>query len=100
DDQSNNRRLLSDAVVVALVDLGLSKRIANELAKKYGSAHIAEKIDFLTFLQETAPDKVANPRGWLRKAIEEDYGPPDGYRSAAQRAAEAQRQHEQQVQLA
>jgi len=38
------------------------------------------------FLQEERPATVANPRGWLRKAIEEDYGPPDGFVTAEERA--------------
>ncbi len=48
-----------------------------------------EKVDFLAYLQDEDTTKIKSPRGWLRKAIEEDYSPPDGYKSAAQRAAEA-----------
>jgi hypothetical protein len=102
DDQSNNNRGAEQEtdVVVALVKLGMGKRVAKGLARQYGAKRIAEKIAYLAFLQEAKPDKIASPRGWLRKAIEEDYGPPDGYRSAAEREAEAKREQEQQAQLA
>ena len=44
------------------------------------------------------PDQVKNPRGWLRKAIEEDYGAPDGFVTAEerQRQAEAAEQRRQE----
>lgn len=84
------------AVVVALVNFGLSKRVATGLAQKYSLDHIEAKIDYLTYLQHQTPDKLTNPRGWLRKAIEEDYGPPDGYKSSADREAEAQWERELQ----
>ncbi len=47
-----------------------------------------EKIDFLAYLEEVHPNKVKNPRGWLRRAIEENYGAPDGYLSPQERAAQ------------
>jgi hypothetical protein len=59
------------------------------LAKQYSLERIEEKLSYLDFLQREQPDKVQNPRGWLRRAIEEDYGVPDGYQSAAERAAAA-----------
>jgi hypothetical protein len=36
-------------------------------------------------MQEEQPDQVRNPRGWLLKAIEHDYGPPAGYRPREER---------------
>jgi phage replication O-like protein O len=74
-------------VVVALVDQGLGKGIATKLAQAYPADLIEQKIDYLAYLLETNPAKVENPRGWLRRAIEEDYGAPDGYLSPTARAA-------------
>lgn len=86
-------------VVVALVNQGLGKGIATKLAQTHPADLIEQKIDYLAYLVETNPTKVENPRGWLRRAIEEDYGAPDGYQSPAERAAEAQRLAEQQARI-
>jgi hypothetical protein len=59
------------------------------LARRYSRRRILEKIDFLRYVQETTPAKIKKPRGWLRRAIEENYSAPDGYKSQQQRAAEA-----------
>jgi DNA-binding Lrp family transcriptional regulator len=87
------------AVVVALVNQGLGKGIATKLAQTHPADRIEQKIDYLTYLLETNPTRVENPRGWLRRAIEEDYGAPDGYRSPEERDAEARRQAEQQARI-
>lgn len=68
-------------VVVALTKNGISKRVATQLSTRYQADQIREKIAFLHFLQETNPEKVKNPQGWLRRAVEEDYAPPEGYHS-------------------
>jgi len=84
-------------VVVALTVQGIAQKVAERLANRYSQPRIAEKIKFLEFLKETDPQKVKSPQGWLRRAIEEDYAAPDGYKSAADREAEAaekQRRHE------
>ena len=70
------------------------------MASRYKEARIFEKLEFLEYLLETDPDKVKKPSGWLRRAIEEDYGKPDGFMSKAEReaaqAAENQRLRDQQ----
>lgn len=75
-----------DAVVVALIERGLGKRVARQLVDQFGHDRIGEKLAFLDFLEEAHPDRIKNPRGWLRKAIEEDYGAPDGYLDPESRA--------------
>jgi hypothetical protein len=120
EDHNNNS---SDSpapsdVVVALISQGISEKVAKRLAGHYSKERIEEKITYLTFLNHEQPDKVQNPRGWLRRAIEEDYGPPDGFVTAearvrleaeaaeqAQRAEAIEQQHqafaaEQQAQQA
>ena len=82
------------AVVVALVGEGLSKTVAQQLAGSHEKPVILEKIAYLHYLQAEKPDQIQNPRGWLRKAIEQDYGPPDGFVSEEERkriAAEEKR---------
>jgi hypothetical protein len=74
-------------VVVALTTLGLADGVVQRLTTRFSRARILEKIDYLAYLEEYHPGKVKNARGWLRRAIEENYGAPDGYVNAADRAA-------------
>jgi hypothetical protein len=92
----------AEQAVVALMDQGISKKVALHLAKKYSRDQIEEKLDYLAFLQTERPEAVLKPCGWLRKAIEEDYAAPDGYKHATEREAEALRvrqSEEEQQQL-
>lgn len=69
-----------------MIERGLGKRVARQLVDQFGHDRICEKLNFLNFLEEVHPDRIKNPRGWLRKAIEEDYGAPDGYLDPDSRA--------------
>jgi hypothetical protein len=73
----------------ALIAVGIAPRVAQRLASRFSPVRIEEKLRYLDFLQADQPEKVQNPCGWLRRAIEEDYARPDGYRSAQEIAAEA-----------
>ena len=82
-------------VAQTLHDSGVSPRVAVELATTYPEAHISAKVEFVQWLLEKHSPLVGkNPAGFLRRAIEEDYSPPRGYRSLAQRQAEEARQQE------
>lgn len=87
-------------VVVALTDRGITPSVAQRLAKRHSEQRILEKIEYLEFLLDAAPDKVTNPKGWLRRAIEDDYAAPDGFQSKAERQRVAQAQREQEERLA
>ena len=90
ENPANNNSSAAPAhrnVVVALADQGIAEKVAQRLTSHYSPTRIEEKIDYLRYLQAEAPAKVKNPCGWLRRAIEEDYSPPDGYKSPADRAA-------------
>ncbi len=70
---------------------GISPDVANDLAATYPDAHILEKLDLVQWLEEHHPKLVqANPAGFLRRAIERDYMPPQDYLTPAQREAAAQ----------
>lgn len=78
----------SDYLVVALIERGITDTVAKELAKKYPET-IEEKIDLLDYAIKTNSSSVSeNPAGWLRRAIEEDYKPPKGYKTPTQRKEE------------
>jgi hypothetical protein len=76
----------NQAAEQALLAVGIGPKVAQRLASRYRAERIAEKLDYLAFLQEERPDTVQNPRGWLRRALEEDYGPPDGFITKEERA--------------
>lgn len=86
-------------VVVALLNQGIAKNVADRLASRYSQERITEKIEFLAYLIDTEPQKVKSPQGWLRRAIEEDYAAPDGYLSAAEREAKAAEEQHRQLAL-
>jgi DNA-binding MarR family transcriptional regulator len=69
-------------VVVALTEWGISQNVSEALAKTYPPERISEKIEFLKYLIEHEPKAIKKPAAWLRKAIEENYGAPDGYKTA------------------
>jgi hypothetical protein len=89
-----------DDVVVALTSHGLSKEVSQQFADRYRRDYIFEKINYLEYLQQHDPQKVTKPVGWLRRAIEKDYSAPDGYKSKAERAAEAAEQDRRRQQAA
>jgi len=82
-------------VVAFLVSKGIGKQIAQALASNHDERYIRQKAAYLDFLLEVSPEKVRNPKGWLRRAIEEDYGAPDGFMSQEER--EAQRLEEERL---
>jgi hypothetical protein len=82
-------------VVAFLVSRGIGKQIAQALASNHDERYIRQKATYLDFLLDVSPEKVRNPKGWLRRAIEEDYGAPDGFMSQEER--EAQRLEEERL---
>jgi Replication initiator protein A len=64
-------------------------KAARDFLAAHPAAYIEQKINFLEFLIDTgaAPKSHA---GWLRRAIEEDYGIPAGYLPKAERVRKQQ----------
>ncbi len=95
DTTSNNSRADSRVstdqtdVVVALSFHGVSKSVAQRLAREYQAEFIAEKLEYLDFLLSERPDELKRPAAWLRKAIEDDYAAPDGFLSPNERERQA-----------
>jgi hypothetical protein len=88
-------------VVVALTALGMAEDVASRLVKRYSREHVLEKITYLEFLQAEQPETVQRPCGWLRSAIEQNYGRPDGFTTPAEQAlqrAAVERQAQEEVQ--
>ena len=82
-------------VVDALRKFGVSASVATMLAGKYPEGIIFQKLELVQWLLETkSPLVTKNPAGYLRRAIEEDYAPPRGYKTQAQRGTEEEGQRQ------
>ena len=86
EQETENTTTKANSVVVALTEWGISQNVSELLAKAFPPEQIREKIDFLKYLIEHEPKAIKKPAAWLRKAIEEDYGAPDGYKTAEHNA--------------
>jgi hypothetical protein len=86
DTKNNNiDRIPTDDVVVALLNQGISRPVARRFARIYPKDYIFLKQAYLEFLLSKRPHEVKKPAAWLRKAIEDDYGAPDGFISQKDR---------------
>jgi replication initiator protein A len=88
-------------VVVTLRNFGISKKIAERLAKEHEHEYILEKLELVQWFRDTKSPLVAkNPAGFARRAIEEDYPAPTQYKSKKQLALEAEeKEREEQLRL-
>ena len=79
----------SSDVVVALINLGVTKKIANKLALSHARDFILAQIDMLPYR------KADDPAAVLVKAIKEGWAPPPGYETPQQREERAARDAEE-----
>ena len=85
DSTSNNGDLAA-----ALIDRGIEKKTAKNLAKKYNKQRIENNIDWFEWKQKNDPHSIkTNPAGLLRRAIEQDYATEEhkGFQTRQQKAA-------------
>jgi len=76
-------------VVKDLIDRGISPNVAHELYKDYPEDYLHKKIELLDYLVETRSPLISrNSAGYLRTAITEDYIPPKGFKTKAEREIE------------
>jgi hypothetical protein len=76
-------------VVASLLQHRVGRRVAQRLAQTYPADYIRTKLEYVDFLLDTRPRELKKPAAWLRKAVEDDYGPPDGFISPAQQEVQA-----------
>jgi hypothetical protein len=87
-------------VLPALQRHSIGGKTARDFLAAHPEAYLQQKIDYLDFLLGSG-QRPMNPAGWLRAAIEEDYGPPAGYQPKGDRdrqqqeAAQAQRREQE-----
>jgi len=73
-------------VMGKLIERRITKATARRLVKNYDLKLIEQKIELVDYLKETdSPLVEKKPAGYLRKAIEEDYQPTEGFTTKAQR---------------
>lgn len=100
--QPNNNTHKQTTTSTAVADLEKWKippTVARQLVDEFGSQHVVEKLDYLSFKLNDQKERVKNPAGWLRIAIKQDWAAPVGYKTPEQKRAEqqqAQAQAEQQ----
>lgn len=69
-----------------LVQRGITETIAHGLVQQFGADRIEEKIELYEHLRSIKSDALArNPAGYLRRAIEDNYAPPEGFLSRKQK---------------
>lgn len=91
-NQLTNNTKQHVVVVDVLKTFGLSVPFARRLAKNYPEPFILQKLDLVQWLLDSkSPLVTRNPAGYLRRAIEEDYVPPPGYKTKAQLSAEEEK---------
>jgi hypothetical protein len=85
------------ALARELAERGVTPAKAADLSASYPEERLRQKIDIFDWLVRRADRSIhRNPGGWLRKAIEDDYAPPKGYESPADRDGRQQKQAQQE----
>ncbi len=99
-DNTPERLVAADAAAleVELRQRGLGGKAVRDLIAAHSTDHIRQKLDYLDFLIETG-EQPKKPAGWLRAAIEQDYGPPAGYRPVVERRSQKQAAEEKKRRL-
>lgn len=73
-------------LVRELITRGITRDVARALLAQHGDKRIADKLEVYDHLRSTSSPLLSkNPAGFLRTSIEQDYAPPAGYVSRADR---------------
>jgi hypothetical protein len=81
-------------LVKALVDRGVNRSIAAELAKGHAADLIAAKIAEFDWLRERHPRKVRDAGAYLAASIRANFAPPAGFQAEAERVDRARSEAE------
>lgn len=85
----------SEGLAAELVARGVTRKTAAALIRKHPAQRVAEQIELLDWHLERRDAPISkNPAGWLVKAIRDDYQAPPDFKTAAERAAEAELRRE------
>ena len=81
-----------------LVIRGVTASTAREVVSEFPEERIREQIERADFLRAKKPGKVKDLGAYLVKAIRDDFAPPPGYESRADRARREAADRERQLQ--
>lgn len=81
-----------------LVIRGMTAATARELVRDFSEDRIKGQIERADFLRATRPGKVKDLGAYLVKAIRDDFAPPPGYESGADRARREAAERERRLQ--
>jgi hypothetical protein len=88
-------------LVAELTRRGVTGKTAADLVKRHPAEAIAAKIEEFDFLVGKRDRKVSrSPAGYLVKSIDDNYAPPKGFVSAAERQEQAQARQSRERQAA
>ncbi|MDQ7839374.1 MAG: hypothetical protein RDU59_12880, partial [Thermodesulfobacteriota bacterium] len=95
----SEENLVVSPVVVALDDkmlkeYGIAGEMAKTWLKKYSPAFLLEKIEILEYKLYKG-EAIKNRGGMLKKAVEQDWQPPEGFSTRTQREEAARREREE-----
>jgi len=85
-------------LVQELVARGVTAAAAREVVKSFPEDRVRVQIERVDYLQAKKPKKIADQAAYLVAAIREDYAPPAGFVSGADRARKEAAEQEQQRQ--
>lgn len=91
DVHINIDRRTTDAGVVDALKQFFSENLAQQLAREHPPDYIQEKIEITRYRQEQG--KVRDPAAFLRRALDQDYSPPAGFTTMAERTEREAHQH-------
>ena len=90
------RRASLQAIERELVARGVTAGVAADLVAAHSAERVGVKVDVFDWMAERKDKRLSkNPAGYLVKSIIDDYVPPKGYETKAQREAKDARQREQ-----
>lgn len=84
------QRLANRQLIKRLTDYGVSANIAQQVVEDpdISQDRIEQKMEMLQWLIDTpSEESPKRPGGWLAKAIKDDWSPPSGFQSKADREA-------------
>ena len=90
-----------NSLIKQLIERGITASIAEQLTENHPRERIEAKMEIQDWMSENKSGKpVANPAGWLVKAIEDDYAPPKGFVGKAEQQRREQAAQDHRAKLA
>lgn len=63
----------------SLMGLGFSEKEAAQLVATFGTQRVAQKLSYLAWEMQENGNAIRHPKGWVRRALTDDFSAPVGY---------------------